>query len=636
MVEQHDECLECLAKIKNRTDIYRTLADNNKPSNNVIKSLQRLSSSASNNRLKTCLQFLIIKVNEKSIQPPQKSSNNCNGGNSNNLTLAPNSNGCRISPRSLEAKEIVNRQTTAPTTIEIEVESNGKSLNKRQKLQHIKLQEHLKQQQQQENIDKQHRHNHKTSNHHHHRHHLASPPQDQVSSTQNQDELDDSECQTSPVTMVSNDMNDELKSNVSNQDSQQESPSNGHINDQEDHDYEGGYEHDNDGQASCSSLKARSSPSENSINIHRVDSSACISVTATATTTTITTSTSTSTSPCQLIEKSIECNNVNAMSTASTNTEDIAKMTNSTCSQDDSKHLLAKGERFTSTNNSSAIIKHNGNLAQLENDNSSTISWPSSYPSPPSPLSTSSTSSISSQDSSSCSPASSHLSPSPSPSPEFVNELKGPRLKLSEEKIRKIKKRPITYEDFYIESSFASSSTPTTSSGCSPGPSSITTTPNSDQGYCRFPPAPVHLFQAPPRLYIHLKPYVAPPSNLDEQHLPEASPPVKKPKIETVNCAICGVKEDILEVEKLYGQYGCKICASFFKKFLDNPVELYCCQDGDCIMAFDSRCRACWVKICLQKFDIGDDLREKIGVKFQPRLLSSPNVSLITIDTSLT
>lgn len=37
MVEQHDECLECLAKIKNRTDLYKTLADNNKPSNNVIK-----------------------------------------------------------------------------------------------------------------------------------------------------------------------------------------------------------------------------------------------------------------------------------------------------------------------------------------------------------------------------------------------------------------------------------------------------------------------------------------------------------------------------------------------------------------------------------------------------------------------
>lgn len=37
MVEQHDECLECLAKIKNRTDLYRTLADNIKPSNNVIK-----------------------------------------------------------------------------------------------------------------------------------------------------------------------------------------------------------------------------------------------------------------------------------------------------------------------------------------------------------------------------------------------------------------------------------------------------------------------------------------------------------------------------------------------------------------------------------------------------------------------
>lgn len=37
MVEQHDECLECLAKLKNRTELYKTLAENNKPSNNVIK-----------------------------------------------------------------------------------------------------------------------------------------------------------------------------------------------------------------------------------------------------------------------------------------------------------------------------------------------------------------------------------------------------------------------------------------------------------------------------------------------------------------------------------------------------------------------------------------------------------------------
>lgn len=37
MVEQHDECLECLANIKNRSELYRTLADNNKPNNHVIK-----------------------------------------------------------------------------------------------------------------------------------------------------------------------------------------------------------------------------------------------------------------------------------------------------------------------------------------------------------------------------------------------------------------------------------------------------------------------------------------------------------------------------------------------------------------------------------------------------------------------
>lgn len=37
MVEEHDECLEFLAKSRNRIDIYRNLAENNKPSNAVIK-----------------------------------------------------------------------------------------------------------------------------------------------------------------------------------------------------------------------------------------------------------------------------------------------------------------------------------------------------------------------------------------------------------------------------------------------------------------------------------------------------------------------------------------------------------------------------------------------------------------------
>lgn len=37
MVEDHDECLEFLARLKNRIDIYRSLVENHKPSNAVIK-----------------------------------------------------------------------------------------------------------------------------------------------------------------------------------------------------------------------------------------------------------------------------------------------------------------------------------------------------------------------------------------------------------------------------------------------------------------------------------------------------------------------------------------------------------------------------------------------------------------------
>jgi hypothetical protein len=374
MVEQHDECLECLAKLKNRTELYKTLADNNKPSNNVIKSLQRLSSSASNNRLKTCLQFLIIKVNEKSITTPP--------ANPTTETTTTLSNGC-IASLALTSYSA----NTPPSTT-----SSASS--------------------------------------------LASEPYF-------------------------------------------------------------------DSESSC-----------------------CCS---------------------------------------------------SSCSS------CSSSPRYSSP--------------------------------PPTPLS----------------------------SPDMNNDLVGPKLKLNDEKIRRIKRTPVFDDLFCFSEQPSLASTPTTSSGCSPGQRS-TATQNSEQSnvFCNLygsrslglssTNSVIHMFQAPPAFVNSLKPCNLPTKS--QEHTPPSTLPAAV-KVELISCAICGVRDRPPNIVKIYDQNSCTLCTDFFAKFLERPTQLYCAQDGNCLMTFDSRCRACWIKICLQKFDI-DEKHRKIGEDFAPKLLSSPNVSLITIDTSVT
>lgn len=104
------------------------------------------------------------------------------------------------------------------------------------------------------------------------------------------------------------------------------------------------------------------------------------------------------------------------------------------------------------------------------------------------------------------------------------------------------------------------------------------------------------------------------------------------------SCAVCGIKDKSVETSIAYGADTCSICANFFTSFLDRPILFYCRQDGDCLMTFDSRCKACWIKRCLQKFNINskDDEhhrdRRLICLKYSPRLLSAPEVSLINLD----
>lgn len=486
----------------------------------------------------------MIKVNEKFIPPPQSSTtttNICSRYGSNNL-------------KSRESKEVFDSAThkTSETVI-----PELKHQSKRQKL---NGQQQSKQRQQ---------HNQKLKHNQ-----LASPPQDQVSSTQDQvgPEHDDHDCQTSPMMLISTNI-DDLNEVRTNHENPQCSPSRKHE------------------EAQVPSTLAQSSPIFPLVTA------------TTAPTTTTTVSASTSTSPSQ------------------TDSIDASLITNdykSNLNLDQETSIPASKKR-TDIHNSS------------NHDTPSTANWSSPFSNPTSPASTSSVSSDSSDVSSVCS---SSISPTPSPSPlsspDIVNELKGPRLKLSEDKIKRIKKRPISFDDYYFDHSFAS--TPTTSSICSPGQNS-NATQNSDQSRLGLSSANVviHMFQAPPKFVNNLKPCNLP--SKPQQQPPSSTPPA--PTREMLNCAICGIKDRPPNITKMFGQNSCSLCNRFFSAFLKRPQQLYCAQDGDCLMTFDSRCQACWIKICLQKFDIEEEHR-KVGQRFSPKLLSSPNVSLITIDTSLT
>lgn len=504
--------------------------------------------------MKTCLQFLIIKVNEKSISAPQQ--------HTTAVTTTAIDGSASCSPKSqVEIKDVDHLEEQALTSV-----VTTKQQNKRQK-----SHSHSKQKQQKQPQQNNHKQKHNQ---------LASPPQDQVSSTQDQEvgpTQDEHDCQTSPLMLVST-QNDDTLLLQSDDDKQLDVSPPLSIRENRDE--------------ANSPAQTKSSPILN----------------YSLTTATVTTHSNNNISPSQV-------ENADG-TTISSNTQTTA--------------CVSSLDRRTSTTTTTATKRKR--LNNSDHDTSSTASWPSSYTSPHSPISTSSTSSLSSSSStSSSSSCSSSLSPSPSPlsSPDIVNELRGPRLKLSEEKIRKIKKRPILFDDYYhMDNSYAS--TPTTSSGCSPGQHS-NTTQNSDQSRLGISTdnLVIHMFQAPAKFVNNLK-----PCNLPTHQPQPPPPPSTKPPMQTKEmCAICGIKDRPPNISQKYGQNGCSLCTSYFEKFLISPQQLYCAQDGDCLMTFDSRCQACWIKICLQKFKIDDD-RRKCCLKFSPKLLSSPNVSLITIDTS--
>lgn len=553
--------------------------------------MQKLSSSASNNSLRTCLQFLIIKVNEKSsLSSSQISTSTRIPTPTTNVDLSDTCNSTNIIDQLPDTGE-TNLISVTMTTNDTQtlISSNTKKRKSYQK--HFKQ---LSQKQAQP----------------------TSPSYDQVvSSTQDQvvyNLSDQDDCQSTPVMLNSSSQNDEQEhcnsfgDNVNYHEPLQEvivipipphMPSNSGTNYIE-------------SRLLDSSIQQPQSS-------HSLDHKSN------------TTSPTRATSYKSSILQTTEILDTKASST-------------SVCNNNSTPSQKQVDSSYNSNPTSSSKRKRTSN--NLDPDSLSTASW-SSYnsplwpdvTSPATPQSCHNLSSPASINSSNSSIPS--LLPSATPSPDLATGLKRPRLKLSEQKIRKIQRRPISFDDeYYTSGQYSFASTPTTSSGCSPGQHSSTTQSSdpgrsslllstNNNGFACFNNTMTHVFQAPPRFINYLnccnplpKPHEAAPKRTNS--------PCSK---DVVKCAICGIKVASSNKSRAFGQNSCLLCKGFFESFLKNPQQLYCAQDGDCLMTFDSRCQACWIKICLQKFRIEDEDR-KTGFKYSPKLLSSPTVSLITID----
>ncbi|XP_053213114.1 uncharacterized protein LOC128396542 [Panonychus citri] len=97
----------------------------------------------------------------------------------------------------------------------------------------------------------------------------------------------------------------------------------------------------------------------------------------------------------------------------------------------------------------------------------------------------------------------------------------------------------------------------------------------------------------------------------------ESSPNGVGGKSGYVNCAVCGVTRFYSCVQRRYGQFTCVTCYRYFRTFLVNPKKYSCPSLGECLLNVRTRCRACWIKACIDVFSV-DLRRQHLIEEFRP------------------
>ena len=138
-----------------------------------------------------------------------------------------------------------------------------------------------------------------------------------------------------------------------------------------------------------------------------------------------------------------------------------------------------------------------------------------------------------------------------------------------------------------------------------------------------------------------------------------------------ITCSICHATKYYSHVQRRFGQFSCEPCSKFMKKFLKDPKVYYCIGNGkffspgshyqwqtrsssfnstlawECLILFSfhpnlgecqigkpsgeqeprgvsvNRCKACWLRICLDKFVLDDNTKQVIDSHYHPRMPES-------------
>ncbi|RWS04841.1 uncharacterized protein B4U79_16317 [Dinothrombium tinctorium] len=100
-----------------------------------------------------------------------------------------------------------------------------------------------------------------------------------------------------------------------------------------------------------------------------------------------------------------------------------------------------------------------------------------------------------------------------------------------------------------------------------------------------------------------------------------------------ITCSICNATKYYSHVQRRFGQFSCEPCSKFMKRFLKDPKIFTCMQTGSCQIGKPageqeprgvsvSRCKACWLKICLEKFILDAKTRAVIDKFYSPKFNS--------------
>ncbi|KAI2810717.1 hypothetical protein BLOT_001881 [Blomia tropicalis] len=94
-----------------------------------------------------------------------------------------------------------------------------------------------------------------------------------------------------------------------------------------------------------------------------------------------------------------------------------------------------------------------------------------------------------------------------------------------------------------------------------------------------------------------------------------------------ITCTVCGRTKYYSHVQRRYGIFSCEPCFKFFSRFIKEPRKFICSNHDKCVIVIDndktnctgSRCKACWLKLCLDRFRINAETKQSLIVEYYPQ-----------------